>query len=244
MTLFWVYFLGVTGALAIMAPSGGRVYAAAYFPSSWWKYAIVISFALFALGVAAQLVRAHPRLSGTPPRKDLSWLPTVLGVPTILKMLQRVNEDIGVDPLWLVLTCAVLAVSIAYCLIRIVQRRRDPQLSRLVDAGETTRERTLRDTLLRHADECAERLAARFQSLPASDRRRLTDSLERAAQVLRERGLIYTPASGRAKRPARAQVKNGRRRSRFLVARATGARRLAPRVHDAKKGAQGAPDRR
>ena len=132
--LWYLSFLATTIGFGIMLPIGGRSTGASRFPDSSWKYLIVVSFALFALGVLVQLVRDLPRRSGVPPRKDLAWLPIILGVPALAVMFLRVRQNIGVNPLWAALTAAVLLVSLAYCVDRLVRRRRDPELTR--DVGQ------------------------------------------------------------------------------------------------------------
>ncbi|MDJ0335772.1 MAG: hypothetical protein ACOH10_05965 [Rhodoglobus sp.] len=208
--LFWVYFFATAVAFGIMLPIGGRSVGASRFPDSSWQYLIVVSFALFAVAVLTQLIRAFPLRPGVPPRKDLAWLPAVLGIPALVVMYLRVRQDIGVDPLWANLTAAVLSVSVLYCIIRWVRRARHPELTRVVDSADDVRVRTLRARVLELGNRHAERIIEHFDALPRDERDTLRDAFDSSADILRNRGLV-----------GRGQPRDRRRITKVSVGRLT-----------------------
>lgn len=207
LVLLWVIVLGAAGAFGSMVPIGGRAMGAAEFSSSDWQYLVIVSCALFVAGVVAQVLRGILQGPAVPAAgKDPAWLLTVLGVPTIAVMLWRVSQDIGVDVIWVIVTGAALAVSLVYSLLRLAERRRNPELVHRIDTRETERQRVLRDQLHELADEHGKRIAQAFAALPAADRDRLTRALGDAAAVLRDRGIIRRLVPGEAKRIARGGI--------------------------------------
>jgi hypothetical protein len=188
--LFWIFFLATAGGFGVMLPLGARTAGGSEFPDSSWKYLVVLSFALFALAVATQLVRAFPVRPGIPPRKDLAWLPVGFGIPALAVMILRVKQDIGVDPLWVALTAAVLSVSLVYCLSRLVRRSRHKELARVIDSADDLRMSTLSDKILALGEHHGERIVEIFRSLPPMDRETLNAAFSDAAVVLRDRGFI------------------------------------------------------
>ena len=188
--LFWLFFLGITGSCAFMFPNGGRVHASV--SSHDWPLNVMISSILFVVGVIALLLRRLPVRPGIPPRRELAWFPVALGVPTIANMFLLLSSVPGVQTGWIVLAIVALAVSIAYAITRIVERRRNPELTRQVDASESKRLRIWADNLKIQADQCADRIERDFAALPESERSRMLAELSAATAVLRQRGLIGT----------------------------------------------------
>lgn len=202
--LFWAFFLGITGSFAFMYPSGrGSV----DFSRVDWAQWVMFSSICFAVGVVAQLLRRLPVRRGIPPRKDLSWYPTALGIPTIGMMIWHLNFTPGTQPGWVVLTGACLAVSIAYSITRITQRRSDPELTRQVDLSEKKRMRIWADNLKAQADQCADRIERDFMALPDAERQSVLDELTAARAVLQQRGLIRTWDKSKRREIARRRFK-------------------------------------
>jgi hypothetical protein len=187
--LFWVFLLGILISFGLMFPVGGRSVGAADFGLVDWGLFVMLSAISFVIGVLAQLARRLPVVPGIPPRKDLAWLPTGFGVPTVAMMIVNYNFERGVQPGWIVLTSLALLVSFAYCVTRAVQRGRNPNLTRLVDTSERARVLATRESLKARADDCADLIESDFNALPAKDRRRLLDEYEAAARELRRRGV-------------------------------------------------------
>jgi hypothetical protein len=202
--LFWTGILGVVGAFAVMFPVGGRSGGAAEIEASVWQYLVILSSALFTLGVVADMLHGLPSRPGIPPGKGLAGLPITMGVPTIALMVWRVDQGIGVDVVWVVVTAAALAVSVVHELVRRGRRKRDPKLTKQVDGSEDARRRALRDLVHQHAEQHAERITRAFEALPPADRDRLTRALDGAARALRDRGFILTPNPRAAKMNAHA----------------------------------------
>ncbi len=188
--LFWAFFLGITGSFAFMYPAGRA--GGADFSRVDWAQWVMFSSICFAVGVVAQLLRRLPVRRGIPPRRDLSWFPTALGVPTIGMMIWHLNFTPGTEPGWIVLTGASLAVSIAYSITRITQRRSDPELTREVDLSEKKRMRIWANNLEAQAEQCADRIERDFAELPEAQRQRVLAELTAARTVLQQRGLIRT----------------------------------------------------
>lgn len=186
--LFWVFLLGILTSFGLMFPVGGRSVGADFGMIDWGLF-VMLSAMSFVIGVLAQLARRLPVVPGIPPRKDLAWLPTGFGVPTVVMMIVNFTLEHDVQPGWIGLTAFALLVSFAYCITRLVQRRRNPNLTRLVDTSEQAGVRATRESLKARADDCADLIESDFNALPAEDRRRLLDGYEVAAQELRRRGL-------------------------------------------------------
>jgi hypothetical protein len=199
--LFWVFLLGILTSFGIMYPAGGRSRGPVNLANVPWDLMVMLSAISFVIGVLAQLVRRLPVVPGIPPRKDLAWLPTAFGVPTIVMMIVNLNWYDDVQPGWIVLTAVALLVSFAYSVTRAVQRRANPNLTRLVDTSERARVLATRESLKARADDCADLIESDFNALPGEDRRRLLEGYEAAAQELRRRGLKIVKLP-RADRPA------------------------------------------
>jgi hypothetical protein len=186
--LFWVFLLGIVLSFGLMFPVGGRSVGADFSLIDWGTF-VMLSAISFVIGVLAQLARRLPIVPGIPPRKDLAWLPTGFGVPTIVMMIVNFNLEPGVQLGWIVLTALALLVSFAYGVTRAVQRGRNPDLTRRVDTSERTRLLATRESLKARADDCADLIESDFNALPAEDRRRVLAGYDAAAQELRRRGL-------------------------------------------------------
>lgn len=130
--LLWAYLLGILISFGLMFPIGGRSTGNINYDAIDWALAVMLSSIFFVVGVMAQLARRFPIVPGVPPRKDLAWLPTVFGVPTIVMMIVNFTVEENVQPGWIALTGAAVLVSVIYCLTRVAQRGLNPTLTRLV----------------------------------------------------------------------------------------------------------------
>ena len=211
--LFWTYLLGVLISFGLMVPAGGRSVGATDFSLISWPLFVGLSAVLFVLGVLAQLALRLPVVPGIPPRGDLAWLAPVFGTITLAVMIVNFIVEEGVQPGWIVLTAVALLVSFAYCLTRLVQRRRDPDLTRLVDTFEGTRIRAAKNSLKARADDCADAIEHDFNELSSSERTRLLAELNAATEELQRRGFIRTISPEEKKEVAQRQ----RRRRRPMV---------------------------
>ena len=105
---------------------------------------------------------------------------------------------------------AAVTVSLGYCLLRWVQRRRNPRLTRQIDASEVGRIRALRDVIHRHADVSGERIARGYAALPDADRDRIDASLADAQATLRRRGILRELVPGERRAQYRGQTAHRR----------------------------------
>lgn len=205
-SLFWVFILGIVGSFALMYPVGGRAIGAVDFSAIDWALFVMLSAILFVLGVIAQLLRRLPLRAGIPPRKDLAWLPAALGTPTLVMMIVNLDSKPRVEPLYVTITAVALTASILYALTRIVQRRRNPQLTQLVDTSEKARLRASADSIKAEADRAADLIERDFHALAPHHRALITSELEDAVAVLQERGLIRTLSAAEKKQLAQRQI--------------------------------------
>lgn len=159
---------------------------------------VMLAGLMIAAGVAAQLIRALPIRLTVPPRRDPAWISTAFGVVAFAIMVAEALTDERVDVLWIAVAGIALAASGAYAIPYVIARRRDRALAARVDAMEEDRLVAASDRLERLADECADALEELFLASPTADQRTMELELARATRVLRDRGIIGTPASAGA----------------------------------------------
>ena len=203
--LFWTYLLGILISFGLMVPAGGRSVGAADFSLIDWGLFVALSAISFVIGVLAQLALRFPVVPGMPPRRDLAWLAPAFGALTVAVMIVNYIVEENVQLGWVVLTAVALLASFVYCLTRLVQRRRDPALTKLVDTSEQTRIRAARDSLIARADSCADAIEHDFDALSPSERARLLTELDAATEELRRRGFIRAISQQEKKDVARRQ---------------------------------------
>lgn len=185
--LLYVRLFAFAASFALVFPSGGR--SGTPLPIEWAPTTHSWSAILLSVAVIAQLALQAPYRHHVPPRDIFAWAPLVLGVPNLVWMF-LVRESGIPTPTWaLVLTTVALLVSGCSSAVRLARRRRDPKLTKKVDAAAKERPRALRRNLLTQADVTARRIEDAYAALPDEHRRRLADDLTAAATALQERGM-------------------------------------------------------
>jgi hypothetical protein len=184
--LAWVCVFSFAASFALVFPGGGRTGVSV--PLGWVPTMHAWSAIFLSLSVAAQLGRQAPYRHHVPPRDVLAWAPVGFGVPSAIWMFWRHQLGVPTPPWALILI--VLAVVVGGCtsVIRLAKRRRDPKLTKKVDAAARGRVRALRKNLLTQADVSARRIEAAFEALPEPDRRRLESELRTAVAAGQPRG--------------------------------------------------------
>lgn len=185
--LWWISILGGTFAFAVMLARGGP--SVSYDTIAPDLRALLASLA-FAAGVTAQLIRALPLRRSVPPRRDIAWVSTTLGAVALVIMIRLATTDGSISPLWIGITGVALTASAAYGVHYVRVRRRDRELTSLVDSIEEDRLDASADRLEQFADKCGDALEEAFKALPPSDQAILKSELSDATRILRDRGII------------------------------------------------------
>jgi hypothetical protein len=186
-----VVIVSIAISFGLAFPGGSRIGVSV--PTEWRHAMTTASSAAFVVAVVAQLARLAPYVRHVPPRDNSAWPTLVFGVPVIVFLYGMQQQDIGIPPGAVIVAFVALLVSTVGCLARLARRRRDPRLTKKVDAAAKGRTTALRKAVIALADDRALRLVERFASIPDDDRSRLIDELTRAAETLEARGLARPP---------------------------------------------------
>lgn len=186
-----VVIVSIAISFGLAFPGGSRIGVS--IPLEWRPVMMTVSSICLVVAVVAQLARLAPYVRHVPPRDNSAWVTLVFGVPAVVYMHWMQQQDIGIPPAAVVVAFIALIVSTVGCLARLARRRRDPRLTKKVDAAAKGRTKALRKAVIALANDRAQRLVERFATLPERDRSRLIDELSRAVDALEARGLARPP---------------------------------------------------